>query len=254
LDQTNKELRVRVRGGLRIVLVGILLIIAGGLQAQWGSGDDDSGAGAATAADSSGAGSGGSGGWGSGGSSESGSNESQAIKKKPYVRFIPPYDSLRELIFYEGIVEDEECETCTEDSLYMRAKRYLMKRYGKKEYKKFVVEEKANSLIYLKVKVPMVIQNGSNSKARNGDLDYVLFLRFKEARYKYQFGNFAHTLLPQGLNSTQVKTYHEYYMKVKRGYETTDKYLLAADREVKAIVDGLKASLKAPYVPDEEDW
>ena len=244
-----------MRGGLRIVLVGLLLIFAGGLQAQWGSGDDDSGAGAATATDSSGSGSGDSGGWGGGsGASENGSGESQAVKKKPYVRFTPPYDSLRELIFYEGVVEDEECETCTEDSLFIRAKRYLMKRYGKKEYKKFVVEEKANSLIYLKVKVPMVIQNGVNSKSRNGDLDYVLVLRFKEARYKYQFGNFAHTLLPQGLNSTQVKTYHEYYMKVKRGYETTDKYLIAADREVKSIVDGLKASLKAPYVPDEDDW
>jgi len=253
LDQANIEKRNGLRIMWRTILVGLLLLIVGDISAQWGSGDDDSGTGGTAAVDTTGAGSGDSGGWGTG-SSEGNSGETQAIKKKPYVRFTPPFDSLRELIFYEGIVEDEECETCTEDSLFMRAKRYLMKRYGKKEYKKFVVEEKANSLIYLKVKVPMVIQNGTNSKSRNGDLDYVLVLRFKEARYKYQFGNFAHTLLPQGLNSTQVKTYHEYYMKVKRGYETTDKYLIAADREVKAIVDGLKASLKAPYVPDEDDW
>ncbi len=240
-----------MRKELRVVLVGFLLILSGMLQAQWGSGDDDKDVESALKTDSSGTGE--AGGW-SNGSGEGGSGETQGIKKKPYVRFVPPYDSLRELIFYEGIVEDEECETCTEDSLFVRAKRYLMRRYGKKEYKKFVVEEKPNSLIYLKVKVPMVVQNGNNSKSRNGDLDYVLVLRFKESRYKYQFGNFSHTLLPQGLNSTQVKTYHEFYMKSKRGYETSDKYLIAADKEVKQIVDGLKASLKAPYVPDEDDW
>ncbi len=234
---------------MRVLLVGLFLISFGESGAQWGSGEEDKDATSKT--DSTGAGD--VGGW-SGGSNEGGTGESQGIKKKPYVRFVPPYDSLRELIFYEGIVEDEECETCTEDSLFVRAQRYLMKRYGKKDYKKFVVEEKPNSLIYLKVKVPMVIQNGNNSKSRNGDLDYVLVLRFKESRYKYQFGNFAHTLLPQGLNSTQVKTYHEFYMKAKRGYETSDKYLLAADKEVKSIVEGLKASLKAPYVPDEDDW
>ncbi len=160
-----------------MVLVGFLLLIIGDLRAQWGSGDDDSGSGATATADSTGSGSAEAGGWGAG-STEGNSGENQAIKKKPYVRFVPPYDSLRELIFYEGIVEDEECETCTEDSLFMRAKRYLMKRYGKKEYKKFVVEEKANSLIYLKVKVPLVIQNGKNSKSRNGDLNYLLVLRF----------------------------------------------------------------------------
>ena len=130
-------MRHGIRVNWRMVLVGFLLLIIGDLRAQWGSEDDDSGSGATATADSTGLGSAEAGGWGAG-STEGNSGENQAIKKKPYVRFVPPYDSLRELIFYEGIVEDEECETCTEDSLFMRAKRYLMKRYGTKEYKKFV--------------------------------------------------------------------------------------------------------------------
>jgi hypothetical protein len=51
-----------------------------------------------------------------------------------------------------------------------------------------------------------------------------------------------------------IRTYHEYYMRVKKGYQTTDVFLLAADRDVKEFVEGLRKSLRGPYQPDEEDW
>jgi hypothetical protein len=43
-------------------------------------------------------------------------------------------------------------------------------------------------------------------------------------------------------------------MRVKRGYEATDKFLLAADREVKDMVASISYALKAPYKPEEDDW
>jgi hypothetical protein len=43
-------------------------------------------------------------------------------------------------------------------------------------------------------------------------------------------------------------------MRLKKGFQQTDKYLLAAEAEVKLVVDGLKKSLREPYQPDEDDW
>jgi hypothetical protein len=43
-------------------------------------------------------------------------------------------------------------------------------------------------------------------------------------------------------------------MKLKKGFQATDPYLLAADREVKQLVAELTKTLKEPYQPDEDDW
>ncbi|MBS3914013.1 MAG: DUF4468 domain-containing protein [Bacteroidetes bacterium] len=178
----------------------------------------------------------------------------QMPKRVAYKRFNPPYDSLREIIYYEGIIEDENCDFCGSDSLYWRAMKYLTKRYGKENLKKFVVEDKKSDRITLKVSIPMVVRYGNYNKSESGTLEYKLTLRFKDNRYKYQFGNFVHIESPDGLAKDATRTYHEYYMKVKKGYQNTDKYLLSADQEVKEIVEGLKKSLKEPYQPDEDDW
>jgi len=247
LNKVKHGTTINLKHLFKFVILGIFFLSSSSLYSQWGT-EDDASAKDSTSADTS-AKPGDGFGWGG-----EGTAEQPKIVKKPYVRFIPPYDTLRELIFYEGIIEDEECETCTEDSLYNRARNYLVKRFGKKDFKKFIVEDKKPGTLTLKVKVPMVLKSGKYAKARNGDLEYTISLRFKEARYKYQFGRFAHVQLPQGLNSTTVKTYHEYYMKAKRGFESTDKYLLAADDEVKSIVEGLKRALKEPYKPEEDDW
>ena len=105
---------------------------------QWGFGAD-AGSADTTAKDSGATSGGGDGGWGMDGG---GSAEEPAIKRAPYVRFVTPYDSMREIIFYENIIEDEMCENCGADSLYWRAKKYLVQRLGKEGYKKMVVEDK----------------------------------------------------------------------------------------------------------------
>lgn len=191
------------------------------------------------------------GGWGDGKEETQGP---QMPERKPYIRFIPPYDSLREIIYYEGIIEDENCDYCGADSLYWRAKKYMLTRFGKEELKKFVVEDKKADRITLKVTIPMVTKYGQYKSEQAGYLEYKVTLRFKDGRYKYQFGNFVHIQSPNGLAKESTRTYHEYYMKVKKGYQVTDKFLLSADREVKEFVEGLKKSLREPYQPDEDDW
>ena len=255
---------VRITRGYKLVLLIAGILYSSLSHAQWGGfegedaeeeidtetvSDSTDTPGDAAGADMFG---GGGGGWGGFGGAE---EEASKVDTLPaYERFIPPYDSLREMIFYEGVIEDWDCEFCMEDSLFARAERYFIGRYGKRQYKKFIVERKEFGLIWLKIELPMILQIGEYSKRPSGRLEFSLVLRLKEARYKYQFGNFAHITAPTGQADAQTKTYHEYYMKVKRGFRATDRYLLTADKEVKETIKGLKKALKEPYRPDEDDW
>jgi hypothetical protein len=234
----------------RMAVFAMICGLAGTSKAQWGDWGGGSATGTDTAVKDSAApyvedGSG----WG-----DDQSMEPQMPKRVAYKRFNPPYDSLREIIYYEGIIEDENCDFCGSDSLYWRARKFLSDRYGKENMKKFIIEDKKSDRITLKVSIPMTVRYGQYTKSEAGTLEYKVTLRFKDNRYKYQFGNFVHIESPNGLSTDASRTYHEHYMKLKKGYQATDKYLLAADREVKEIVDGLKKSLKQPFQPDEDDW
>jgi hypothetical protein len=43
-------------------------------------------------------------------------------------------------------------------------------------------------------------------------------------------------------------------MRLKKGFQFTDRYLMAADTEVAEVVKALKKTLREPYQPDEDDW
>jgi hypothetical protein len=163
---------------------------------------------------------------------------------------------LREIIYYSGVIEDENCETCGADSLYWRAMLYLKKRFGKEKMKdkSWVLENVVGNKIVMKITVPMMVQTNQFNKKQSGMMEFRMALRFQESRYKYQFGNFVHIEVERGAEARMIRTYHEYYMRVKKGYQTTDVFLLAADRDVKEFVEGLRKSLRGPYQPDEEDW
>jgi hypothetical protein len=243
----NKD--VSMPSGVRWFFLLIAIIFTNSVSAQFGF-EPPSGGGGDTAAAESGGGMGGFGGFGGGEPTES----EAVVKKAPYKRFIPPYDTMREIIFYENIIEDEECENCNADSLYWRAKKYLTTKIGKDAIKKMVIEDKVAERLVLRITVPMMTTNGSFTKKQEGELEYRLTLRFKDSRYKYQFGNFVHVEPMDGVSGKTNRTYHEHYMRLKKGFQQTDKYLLAAEAEVKLVVDGLKKSLREPYQPDEDDW
>lgn len=221
-----------LRSKFKVFLFLFSLMVCGSVSGQW-----DFGGGSTDTANG--------GGWG---------DSASKPKKTPYVRFVPPYDSMREIIFYEGVVENEDCDMCTADSLYWRAKRFLTKKYGKSVFKKMLIEEKPGHHITVVVTIPLVVLNGKYSKVAKGMLEYKFVLRFQDSRFKYQFGNFVHLQSGEGLVGNPTKTYHEYYMRVKRGYEATDKFLIAADTEVKDMVTGITRALRAPYKPEEDDW
>jgi hypothetical protein len=192
------------------------------------------------------------GGWGE----PEGTPDVQVKPRVPYKRFVPPYDSLREIIYYSGVIEDENCETCGADSLYWRTINFLTRKFGKEKMKDktWVLENVVGNKIVMKITVPMMVQTNAYNKRQSGMIEYRMAIRFQESRFKYQFGNFVHVEVERGAEARMIRTYHEYYMRVKKGYQNTDIYLLAADRDVKEFVEGLKRALRGPYQPDEEDW
>lgn len=226
-----------------LLIMGLLMKINPGMAQDWGGGwgTTDTSVSDSTVTASSG--------WGTG-------EESSPSKPAPppYVRFMPPFDTLRELVFYEGIIEDEECMTCGTDSLYLRARKYFLNKLGKENFKKYVIEDKKNERLVLRIVIPMMVVNNDFNKQEVGQLEYKVTLRFKDGRYKYQFGNFVHIQTAPGPEGKTTRTYHEYYYKAKRGFKITDKYLMAADREVKSVVAELTKNLREPYQPDEDDW
>ena len=200
-------------------------------------------------------------GWGGdgGGSGGTGIQDPKPYKFEvaEYKRFAPPYDTNREVIFYTGVVEDYDCLECGTDSLYFRAKKYLLSYFGKKNLKSFITEDKEMEKIELLVRRPMLVSVNKNNKVQQGLLEYKVTLQFRDARYKYQFGYFVHEESMAGNQNRISRTYHEYYRKNKKGVMDSDRYLLAADREVKEIVKGLRKALKEPYNPmeaGEDDW
>jgi hypothetical protein len=266
LPTKNKKMKIVVR---TLTLCGFLLL-ASTSHAQWGggwggdggsdAGDTDMSDSASTDDDGGGWGSGG-GGWGDDGGDMGGSGfkdpEPYKFKVADYKRFSPPYDTNREIIFYQGVVEDYDCLECAADSLYWRTKYFLTQYYGEAALKSYTQEDKKLETIKLLVRKPMLISYNKHSKVQSGTLEYTVTLQFRDGRYKYQFGNFVHEEAGLGNKNRTTRTYHEYYMKTNKGVINTDRYLLTADKEVKAMVAGMKKALKEPYNPieaGEDDW
>jgi len=190
-------------------------------------------------------------------SSFGGDGEEKKVKKnppKPFIRHKVPYDSMRKMIFYDTIVEDWDCEFCSEDSLFNRADRYFDETYGKKDYKRFTLNKKANGIIELHVKKPFLVKLSDNATNIPGDIEFDLVVRIKEARYKVQAGSFILVAAPKGLGKDYVNTYMEHFITTKKGVHMADLYLKSLDVDVQDLINGLIKSMKEPYQPDEDDW
>jgi hypothetical protein len=180
-----------------------------------------------------------------------------AVPLKPYERVKDtPLDSITKRITYSLVVEDDSCNYCTPDSLYYRAKQYLLKKYGdgKKFPKKIIVEDVTNERIILNVRVPMVVQVNPSSKQQIGEYSFNLQLRVKDFRYKYKFTDFIHhEPVTNGKPTDFNSVYMEYYLNNKVKVRETDKFLMAIDRDMKELIEGLVKVMKDPVTVDVDE-
>lgn len=197
-------------------------------------------------------------------------NKPEGFKK--YERFMPPIDTITELVTYVGIVpfkplENDVYDGGTIDSLYWRAKKYLMEKYikdyranSKKEFvfpKDMLVEDVKpdgeNGRIIIRPTIPLLVKNNNYSYTQTGTLTFKVEIRVKEDKYKYKFTNFVHNTTEKGTEKP-IKTYVEYYTKIAKGYKGTDMILIAIDRMVKDVVKDLYKVMKDPVVVDPDDF
>lgn len=192
---------------------------------------------------------------------------------KKYDRFKPPIDTISDLITYTGIVPftplaNDVYDGGTIDSLYWRAKIYLMKKYIR-DYrasknpkdlvfpKDILIEDVKpdgeNGRIIIKPTVPLYVSTNSFTKSQWGTLTFKIEIRVKEEKYKYKFTNFVHNTVEKG-SEKPIKTYVEYYANTTRGFKGTDQILLSIDRMVKEIIKELSVVMKDPVVLDPDDF
>ncbi|MCC6817938.1 MAG: DUF4468 domain-containing protein [Bacteroidia bacterium] len=192
---------------------------------------------------------------------------------KKYERFKPPMDTITDLVTYTGIVpfkplENDVYDGGTIDSLYWRAKIYLMKKYLK-DYKQsknpkdnifpkeILIEDfkpdGENGRVIIRPTVPLYISTNSSTRTQLGTISFKIEIRVKEDKYKYKFTNFVHNTVEKGTEKP-IKTYVEYYANTTRGYKGTDQVLISIDRMVKEVVKELSGIMKDPIVLDPDDF
>lgn len=172
-------------------------------------------------------------------------------EKKPYVRIVMPYDTITELITYTGIVEQEESYY---DSLYLRAKLYLMTKFNLKD-KDFKESAVGMDKIVMTLNLPYHMQKNKYVVQEVGKLEFKLALRFKDGKYKYDIDQLKHLMPENAAGKTQPQyTYLEYYMRSEKTVIYNDLLLRAADKQINSLIGEIKKALKEPVIIDEDDW
>lgn len=172
-------------------------------------------------------------------------------EKKPYVRITMPFDTITELITYTGIVEQEDSYY---DSLYIRAKRYLIGKFDLKD-KDFKESAVNMDKIIMTLKLPYSMQKNKFVEENVGNLEFKLALRFKDGKYKYDIDNLKHLMPENAAGKTQPEyAYLEYYVRSERNIIYNDKLLRSADRQINTLIDEIKKALREPVIIDEDDW
>jgi hypothetical protein len=199
-------------------------------------------------------------GWGDAGTGGTGYLKPVAAKKdfKREGKVLLPYDSLRKLIIYTGIQELEDCEFCTEDSLYYRFKDWAQNNFGPKIFKskKTLGLDEQFQKINLILTLPFSVKNTKFTSSRAGNVQLNLTMWFQPYRYKYLFSNFVHEVPPTGTQTESQMVYFEYYQESKRNIDENNGYLNAIDNQVKEYIDKLKVALndKPISLIDDDDW
>lgn len=191
---------------------------------------------------------------------------------KPYVRFKAPMDTITQKVTYIGVVPfkpmaNDMYDGGTMDSLYWRAKKFLLNSYVKnfraKTTKDFVfpkdilVEDfKPDGdvgRIIITPTIPLILQRGRSNASQDGTVTFKLEIRVKDDKYKYKVTNFVHHT-KEAITEKPVDNYAEYYVNSKHNARSNDQILLAIDREVKTLVKSLGAVMKDPIILDEDNF
>ncbi len=203
--------------------------------------------------------------------SESKSNENPSAPTfLPYVRFKAPMDTITQKVTYMGVVPfkamaNDLYDGGNMDSLYWRAKKFLLTSYVKnfraKATKDFVfpkdilVEDfKPDGdvgRIIITPTIPLVLRQGRTNSSQNGSITFKLEIRVKDDKYKYKVTNFVHHT-KEAITEKPIDNYAEYYVNSKHSARSNDQILLAIDREVKTLVKALSAVMKDPIILDED--
>ena len=196
------------------------------------------------------------------GSSDKDEYTPKKIIRKPYVRFIPPYDSVRELVLYKAVVEvkDRDGYEIEIDTINFRAHQWLEEEYGK-ELKKVIliddVNENAGEFEY-KVKIhatfPCMIAPNEFTQVENGQVEYDLEIRVRDGRYRYTVKNLVHIAPPRPGEKDGERTYFEYLMKTEDDIREGDKILIAADKKINSMMSDLQRICQTNPVEEEDDW
>ncbi|TNE80878.1 MAG: DUF4468 domain-containing protein [Bacteroidetes bacterium] len=186
-------------------------------------------------------------------SSNSSSDQTKKPEKKPYVRIEMPYDTITELITYtEVVVQDESYY----DSLYWRAKRFLIGQFELKD-KDFKEAEEKNNMekIIMTLQLPYELKKNKYVTENVGKLEFKLALRFKDGKYKYDIDHLKHNMPVAAAGKNQPEyVYLEYYMRAERNIIYHDQLLRSANRILNKLIVDIKKALKEPVLIDEDDW
>lgn len=184
------------------------------------------------------------------------------IVRKPYVRFVPPYDSMRELVLYKAVIDvkDHEGYEVEIDTINFRTHQWLEAEYGK-NLKKFLtmdgINENAGEMEY-KIKIhgtfPCEIKPNEFTTVRNGNVEYDMEIRVRDGRYRYTVKNLVHVADPIPGEPKGERTYFEYLMKSDDDVRENDKVLRAADRKINAMMDELMKLCQTSPIEEEDDW
>jgi hypothetical protein len=167
---------------------------------------------------------------------------------KPYERIVLYIDSATNLITYYGVIEQEESGS---DSLYIRAKRWANKTFGKEI--KVEVDKRNQKLTYIGT-IPAYAYINKYSKRPLGTFEFKMTFLIKEGRYKYIITNLVHESVKPADGSKSTRNYFEYYYTSTTKIRENDTVLRMADKDINKMIDSMIAALKDPILVDEDDW
>jgi hypothetical protein len=176
----------------------------------------------------------------------------EAAPAKPYERITLYIDTLTNLIVYTGVVEQEESSS---DSIYVRAKNFANKHFtgGAKEVKGLFEVDKKNQKLVINAVLPAYSYANKYAKKPIGTYQFKMTLLIKEGRYKYVITNLVHEGTKPNVG-VPSRNYFEYYYNTMTNIKGVDQILRYADKDINAMLEGFKKSLREPVVLDEDEW